>query len=218
MSIIAPSILSADFSRIGEEINNIEKSGVDFLHIDVMDGHFVPNITFGPPVVKSVRKVSKSVFDVHLMISHPAKYIDAFAAAGADYIVFHLECDDDIEETVDLIKSKGIKCGIAIKPKTSPEALFPFVERLDMVLIMTVEPGFGGQSMIDECLDKIEVLKKYAHSVGADPLFEIDGGVNKNNVEYAAKKGADVIVAGNAVFAAENPCEAVKELIELSNS
>lgn len=213
MAEIAPSILSADFSKLKEEIEKIEHTGIKFLHIDVMDGHFVPNITFGPPVVKCIRGCSELIFDVHLMISHPLFYAESFAKAGADYIVFHIECDDDISETLDKIETLGVKKGIAIKPKTPAEAVFPYLDRLDMVLVMTVEPGFGGQSMIEECLDKIPVIKTEMSRRGLDIPVEIDGGVNAENAEYSAQKGADIIVAGSAVFSAKDSAQATKLLM-----
>jgi len=213
MTEIAPSILSADFSKLKEEIEKIERTGIKFLHIDVMDGHFVPNITFGPPVVKCIRGCSELIFDVHLMISHPLFYAEPFAKAGADYIVFHIECDDDISETLDKIEALGVKKGIAIKPKTPAEVVFPYLDRLDMVLVMTVEPGFGGQSMIEECLDKIPVIKAEMNRRGLDIPVEIDGGVNAENAEYSARKGADIIVAGSAVFSAQDSAQATKMLM-----
>lgn len=218
MAEIAPSILSADFSKLGEEIKKLEPSGIKFLHIDVMDGHFVPNITFGPPVVKCIRGLSKLVFDVHLMISRPLFYAEPFAKAGADYIVFHIECDDDVEKTLDKIEGLGVKKGIAIKPKTPAEAVFSYLDRLDMVLVMTVEPGFGGQSMIEDCLDKISVIKAEMEKRGLDIPVEIDGGVNAQNVAHSADKGADIIVAGSAVFSGGNSAEAAKELTDLCNA
>ena len=214
MAQLAPSVLSADFSALSQEIEKIERTGIEFLHIDVMDGHFVPNITFGPPVVKCIRKTSKMIFDVHLMISHPLQYAKPFADAGADYIVFHLECDDDIEKTIEQIKALGVKCGVAIKPKTPAEAVFPYLESLDMVLVMTVEPGFGGQSIILPCLDKIALIKAEMREKGIDIPVEIDGGVNAGNIEHCAQKGADIIVAGNAVFGAQDSAKAALELCE----
>ncbi|MBQ6568914.1 MAG: ribulose-phosphate 3-epimerase [Clostridia bacterium] len=215
MPQLAPSVLSADFSRLEEEVRKIEQTDITFLHIDVMDGHFVPNITFGPPVVKCIRKTSKMIFDVHLMISHPKQYAKPFAAAGADYIVFHIESDDEPAETINEIKSLGVKCGIAIKPKTPAEAVIPYLDRLDMVLVMTVEPGFGGQSIISECLDKIAVIKAAMKEKNIDIPVEIDGGVNAENIEYCAKKGADIIVAGSAVFGADDSAQAVRRLSAL---
>lgn len=217
MNEIAPSVLSADFSKLAAEIEPIEKSGIKFLHIDVMDGHFVPNITFGPSVVKALRPHSKMIFDVHLMISHPLQYAEEFAKAGADYIIFHTECDDDIAETLAKIKKLGVKCGLSIKPKTSPEVLKPFIKELDMVLVMTVEPGFGGQKMISECLDKLAVIREYADAAGVSPLLEVDGGITAENVAFAASKGAQVIVAGSSVFSKSNPAEAALELSRLAN-
>ena len=210
--LIAPSLLSCDFSRFGEEIARMDKAGADFMHLDIMDAHFVPNLTFGAPVIKFVRKYSDKPFDVHLMISEPLKYIEDFAKAGADIITFHVESDSPIKETIDKIKSFGIKPGLVIKPNTPVETVFPYLDDLYMVLVMTVEPGFGGQSFMADMMPKVEALKAKREELSLDFLIEADGGIADNTISVAAKAGVDVAVAGTAVFKAENAEEKIKEL------
>ena len=210
--LIAPSLLSCDFSQFGNEIKRMHDAGADYMHLDVMDGHFVPNITFGAPVIKYVRSFSDKPFDVHLMISEPLKYIDDFCDAGADIITFHIECDSDINATIDKIKSRGVKAGLVVKPKTAVEEVYPYLDRLDMVLIMTVEPGFGGQSFMADMLPKVRALKAEIDSRGLDVLIEADGGIGAQNIALCAEAGVDVSVAGTAVFKAENPAKAITEL------
>ena len=210
--LIAPSLLSCDFSRFGEEIARMDKAGADFMHLDIMDAHFVPNLTFGAPVIKFVREYSIKPFDVHLMISEPLKYIEDFAKAGADIITFHVESDSPIKETIDKIKSFGIKPGLVIKPNTPVESVFPYLDDLYMVLVMTVEPGFGGQSFMADMMPKVEALKAKRKELGLDFLIEADGGIADNTIATAAKAGVDVAVAGTAVFKAENAEEKIKEL------
>src|SRR5574344_477314 len=175
--LIAPSLLSCDFSKMVEEIILMDKSGAYFMHLDVMDGHFVPNISFGAPIIKSVRQYTKVPFDVHLMISEPLKYIDDFANAGADIITFHIECESPIQETINKIKSKGIKPGLVIKPNTPASSVFPYLKDVYMVLVMTVEPGFGGQSFMEDMLPKVAQLKAEAQNQGVKLLVEADGGI-----------------------------------------
>jgi ribulose-phosphate 3-epimerase len=209
---IAPSILSADFSRLGEEIVAIDTAGADYVHIDVMDGHFVPNITIGPLVVDAVRKVTQKPLDVHLMIENPDLYIPAFAEAGADIIVVHEEAVAHMHRTVQLIKSLGKKAGVSINPGTPVSTLEAILDDLDLVLVMTVNPGFGGQSFIDSCLPKIEALRKMIDARGLTVELEVDGGVKADNIEKIARAGADVFVAGSAVFNTGNYSEAITTL------
>ena len=201
---ISPSILSCDYSKMGEEFKRMEECGADWLHIDVMDGHFVPNITLGAPIVKCMRKCSSLVFDVHLMISDPKKYIPDFVKAGADIITFHIESDSPTGETIDLIRSLGCKAALSVKPKTPVEVVFPFLEKLSMVLVMTVEPGFGGQSFMADMLDKVKVLRAECERRGLDTDIQVDGGINEQNAGLAVQSGANVLVAGSAVFGSKD--------------
>ena len=210
--LIAPSLLSCDFSKMGYEIERMDKAGADWMHLDVMDGHCVPNITFGAPVIKTVRGYTDKPFDVHLMISEPLKYIDDFADAGADIITFHVECDSDIDETIEKIKSRGIKAGLVIKPNTPASSVFPYLEKLSLVLVMTVEPGFGGQSFMADMLPKVAEIKEECKRRGLDILIEADGGIGEATIAQAAEAGIDVCVAGTAVFKAENAEEAIRTL------
>ena len=201
---ISPSILSCDYSKMGEEFKRMEECGADWLHIDVMDGHFVPNITLGAPIVKCMRKCSSLVFDVHLMISDPKKYIPDFVKAGADIITFHIESNSPTGETIDLIRSLGCKAALSVKPKTPVEVVFPFLEKLSMVLVMTVEPGFGGQSFMADMLDKVKVLRAECERRGLDTDIQVDGGINEQNAGLAVQSGANVLVAGSAVFGSKD--------------
>lgn len=203
MNILAPSILSADFCRLGSDIEKVEKSGAQYLHFDVMDGMFVPSISFGMPVLKCVRKCSDMFMDVHMMVERPERYIDDFARAGADGITIHVEaCDSPltVEKTLSHIKELGLKAGIAINPSTDVKEVVPFMPYADMVLIMTVNPGFGGQKYIDECTDKIRHVRKLIDEKYPYMLLEIDGGINADNLLMNLEAGANVIVAGSALF------------------
>ena len=211
---LSPSILAADFTKLGEEVLAIERYGADMVHIDVMDGHFVPNISFGFPVMKALRKASDLTMDVHLMIEEPSKYIDAFSEAGADIITVHYESDIHLDRTIKYIKSLGIKAGVAINPSTPVSVLEYVIRYVDMVLIMSVNPGFGGQSFIDYSLEKIQQVKKLADKYNKNLMIEVDGGVDSNNIKDVVKAGANVIVAGSAVFKNNNVEENINSLKE----
>jgi ribulose-phosphate 3-epimerase len=200
MKMIAPSILSADFSRLGKEIAAVEAAGADWIHIDVMDGHFVPNITIGPGVIASIRKTTKLPFDVHLMIENPERYIDDFAKAGADGITVHAEATIHLHRTVAMIREKGLKAGVSLNPATPICLIEPILSNVDLLLVMTVNPGFGGQKFIEEMLPKIVAVKRMIHEIAPEVLLEVDGGVTLNNIRAIADTGADVLVAGSAIF------------------
>lgn len=210
--LIAPSILSANFSNLKEDINMVEIAGADWLHIDVMDGHFVPNITIGPLVVKAVRPLSKLFFDVHLMIEEPEKYWKNFVKIGADLIVFHKEINGNIKQLIKDVKEENIKVGISIKPKTSVKEILEYLPLLDVVLIMTVEPGFGGQSFMEDMLPKISYLREVIDKNKYNCLIEVDGGINIETAKKCLKCGANVLVSGNSIFASENPTLALRNL------
>ena len=205
--LIAPSILSADFSKLGQEIKDIEKAGADWIHIDVMDGHFVPNITVGPVVIKSIRPFTKLPFDVHLMIDKPEECVEAFVKAGSDIITFHIEAQENPGEIIKLIKYYKKKVGVSIRPKTELKAIEPILPMVDMVLIMTVEPGFAGQEFILDCLPKIEELRKIFNKD-----IEVDGGVNESTASDCLANGANIIVAGTSVFGTKDYASAIKRL------
>ncbi len=209
---IAPSLLSCDFSIFGAEIERMDKAGADMMHLDVMDAHFVPNLTFGAPVIGKLRRYTDRPFDVHLMISDPLKYIDDFCDAGADIISFHTESDSDIEETLAKIESRGVKPALAIKPNTPADVVFPYLDRLYMVLVMTVEPGFGGQSFMADMMSKVKDIKAEAERRGLPLLIQVDGGIAKDTIKTAADAGVDICVAGTAVFKPEDAKQAIDEL------
>ena len=212
MKKIAPSILSADFARLGDEVRAVAAADADYIHIDVMDGHFVPNITIGPLVVEAVRRVTDLPLDVHLMIENPDRYIPDFAKAGSDIIVVHAEATHHLHRTVQLIKSFGKKAGVSLNPATPLNVLEYLLEELDLVLLMTVNPGFGGQSFIEACLPKIHALRGMLDKRGLETELEVDGGVKTDNIDRIAHAGADVFVAGSAVFGSPDYAATIAEL------
>ncbi|MBP1760284.1 MAG: ribulose-phosphate 3-epimerase [Firmicutes bacterium] len=214
---MAPSILSADFSRLGEQVSLVEEAGAEVLHIDIMDGHFVPNLTFGPALVKSIRDSSRMRFDVHLMVEEPEKFITDFAAAGADHITFHLETTPHVHRVIQQIKEHGMTAGIALNPATPLDGLKYVLEDLDMVLLMTVNPGFGGQKFIPNVIPKIQVLHRHLSQTQSSCLIEVDGGINLETAPVVAKAGAHILVAGAAVFAQPDPQQAVKNIRQAAN-
>lgn len=208
--IVAPSILSADFANLQKDIMAVEQYGADWIHVDVMDGHFVPNITIGAPVVKSIRPVTNLPLDVHLMIDNPEKYIESFATAGADFLTFHYEAAPDrVKEIISMIKSFGVRAGISIKPKTLPDVIFPYLADLDLVLVMTVEPGFGGQEFMYDCAQKIPQIREKA---GQSLIIQVDGGINKETAKICTDFGANCLVAGNYVYKSDNIQAAIRSL------
>ncbi|MBY0120743.1 ribulose-phosphate 3-epimerase [Bacillus sp. S/N-304-OC-R1] len=206
---IAPSILSADFAKLGEEIKDVEKGGADYIHVDVMDGHFVPNITIGPLIVDAIRPITKLPLDVHLMIENPDQYIEAFANAGADYITVHVEACRHLHRTIHLIKSFGIKAGVVLNPATPINTIEHVIEDVDMVLLMTVNPGFGGQKFISSVLPKISAVKRMADEKGLEIEIEVDGGVNEETAKLCIDAGANVLVAGSAVYNQKDRAKAI---------
>jgi ribulose-phosphate 3-epimerase len=210
MEKIAPSILSADFTRLGEEIQTVERAGADYIHVDVMDGHFVPNITIGPMIVRAVRRVTQLPLDVHLMISDPDRYIDEFAEAGADILTVQIEAVTHLHRTLQHIRDKGVRSCVALNPATSPRDLEYVLENLDMVLLMTVNPGFGGQEFIPEVLPKVEQLRKTVDQKGLSTDIEVDGGISPDTIGRVWSAGANVFVAGSAIFNSSDYAETIR--------
>ena len=210
--IISPSILAADYGKLAEEITKVVNAGAEYVHIDVMDGHFVPNISIGVPVVQSIRKVTDAVFDCHLMISNPVDYVDAFIKAGADLISFHVESNSDISETIKKITSAGKKAALVVKPKTSVDVVYPYLKDISMVLIMTVEPGFGGQSFMTDMLPKIKAIRQEIERQGLNVDIQVDGGVESETAVLCKDAGANVLVAGSYIFKSPDVNEAIRIL------
>lgn len=213
MTKIAPSILSADFSKLGMEINDVEAGGASYIHVDVMDGHFVPNITIGPLIVEAIRPITTLPLDVHLMIENPDQYIPAFAKAGADIISVHQEACVHLDRTIQLIKETGAKAGVVINPATPAETLLPILEKVDLVLVMTVNPGFGGQNFIESAISKVKQLDTWRKEMNLSFEIEIDGGVNTTTAKKCTDAGADVLVAGSAVFNKKDRKEAIQAIL-----
>ena len=209
---ISPSVLACDFTKLGEEVADIERAGADMVHLDVMDGRFVTNISFGLPVIEALRKKSEMVFDVHLMIVEPELYAKRFIDAGADIVTFHYEATDDPAALLDLISENGAMAAISIKPGTPAEAVFPYLEKCDMVLVMTVEPGYGGQALIPETLDKVKAIRDEITKRGLNVYVQVDGGITADNAPAAIAAGADILVAGSSVFKAKDRKEAIDNL------
>jgi ribulose-phosphate 3-epimerase len=210
-TILSPSILAADFTELGKEVTMATDAGIELLHIDVMDGHFVPNISIGIPIVKSLRSKSELIFDIHLMITNPIEYVEAFAQAGADHITFHVESNSPIKETIQAIKDLGLTVGLTLKPGTDAEILKPFIQEIDMVLVMTVEPGFGGQKFMTSMLEKISTIRKWADELNPNMHIEVDGGISSETAKLVKKAGANVLVAGTAFFRHPDGMEAAAQ-------
>ena len=214
-NLIAPSLLAADFANLQSEIIEAEKGGADILHIDIMDGHFVPNLTMGPPVIKSIRNVTDMLFDVHLMLTNPADFIEPFAKAGSNHITFHVESNNNINDVIKLIKDHSMSVGLSVKPNTPIEEVYPYLDYLDLILIMTVEPGFGGQSFMSDMMPKVKAIRKKILSLNKNIHVQVDGGINADTISEVVDAGANIMVAGSSVFGAKN---GIKSAISLLRS
>ncbi len=214
-NLIAPSLLAADFANLKKEILEAEQGGADLLHIDIMDGHFVPNLTMGPPVVKSIRDVTDMVFDVHLMLTNPIDFVEPFAKAGADHITFHVESDNNITEMIALVKDHSMSVGLSVKPNTPIESVYPYLNYVDLILIMTVEPGFGGQSFMFDMMPKVKAIRGKVNSLQKHIHVQVDGGITADTISEAVTAGANIMVAGSSVFGAKN---GIKKAISLLRS
>jgi ribulose-phosphate 3-epimerase len=212
MILVSPSILSCDFTRLKDEIKNVSDCGADWIHMDVMDGHFVPNITIGMPVVESVKRVSQLPLDVHLMISDPLFFAPLFIKAGADLLTFHVESKSNVSDVLNALTKSNVKIGLTLKPKTPAKSVYPYLKYIDMVLVMTVEPGFGGQEFMHGMLPKITEIREKCLSLGVSPYIQVDGGINNKTAAFAVEAGADVLVAGTAIFKSDNYKKAINEL------
>ena len=216
--MIAPSMLASDFSQIGEEVHRVAEAGADLIHLDVMDGHFVPNLTMGPQLIKSIRSYTDLPFDVHLMIAEPQAYIDAFVDAGSDLITVHIELEEQFPAIIDQIKNSGVKVGIALRPKTPIAAVEPYLDDIDLVLPMSVEPGFGGQSFQTDTLNKIDQLHQLIQTRKLDLAIEVDGGINQETAALVGHRGATILVAGTAIFGQDDLRTAIRALREAASS
>jgi len=214
--LVAPSILAADFANLEDQMVLAEKGGADLFHIDVMDGHFVPNLTMGPPIVKSIRRVSDLIFDVHLMLTNPLMFIEPFAKAGSNHITFHIECKDDIDSVIKLIRKNSMSVGISVKPGTPVEEIYPFLEEIDLILIMSVEPGFGGQSFMYDMMQKVEKVYKKIKELNREIHIQVDGGIDAKTISSASDAGANIMVAGTSVFGAKDGIKSGIEILKSS--
>ncbi|OGV56632.1 MAG: ribulose-phosphate 3-epimerase [Lentisphaerae bacterium GWF2_52_8] len=214
--LVAPSILAADFASLGDDIRRVEQGGCDLLHLDIMDGHFVPNLTMGPPLVKSIRKISQLCFDVHLMLSEPINFVEPFAEAGADHITFHIECRNNPADVIAAIRKAGCSVGLCLKPRTPASTVIPYLDQLDLILVMSVEPGFGGQSFMSDMMGKVAEIRTAIKKIGSKTHLEIDGGIDRETVKVASTAGANMMVAGTSVF--RNPAGAEHAIRELHDA
>lgn len=213
---VAPSLLSADLWQLGQDVQRVEQAGADWLHVDVMDGHFVPNLSFGPALVRSLKKNTSLPLDVHLMVEHPARFIEPFTKAGADLLTVHLEAQDDVKDVLKQIHALGIKAGVSIKPDTNVQAIIPVLEETDLILVMSVYPGFGGQEFLPEAPERIRQIRQLITKTNRPVWLEVDGGINAQTAREVVQAGADVLVAGNAIFSAKDPAVALKQIKQAS--